>query len=151
MKVEFKKFNENAVIPTAATGGSGGWDVTVTEIEKVDDDFVICKLGFGLKIPFGYKVMIVPRSSLTKYAWVIPNSPGLIDSDYRDEIQVRFRAIPNSAQKMFGTQISYPGFPYKVGDRIAQMYLQEVIQMDFLEVEELDKTTRDGGFGSTGK
>ena len=107
----------------------------------------------------------MPRSSLTGTQWVIQNSPGLGDPDYRGEYQVRFRAFPDKAlipsetfRKLSETNLQenytalrYPKFPYKVGDRVAQMYIEEIIPIEFEEVAELSETVRGaGGFGHTG-
>lgn len=163
MKVNFKKLNENAVIPYRASEFSGGWDVIATEIEKVSDDLFICKLGFALELPEGYKLTLVPRSSITKTHWVMQNSPGLGDEDYRGEYQIRFRGIPvdykpsynngilGSGHSSSPSKMIYEEFPFKVGERIGQIYLETVISMEFNEVNELATSTRDaGGFGSTG-
>ena len=134
---------------------------STTEIIKESEDFVICKFGFSLQPPTNYKVTLVPRSSLTKTYWILQNSPGLGDADYTGEYQFRFRAIPigieeksESNKSPFDRYIglAYPQFPYKIGDRIGQIYLEEVIPIEFEEVEELSQTERGtGGFGSTNK
>ena len=150
VKVKFKKLHPNAKLPERADELCGGWDVTCTEIIHVTPDFVICKLGFALEIPAGYKVTLVPRSSFTKYKWILQNSPGLGDASYVGEYQYRFRAIPYKVA-IFGSyaDLGYTLFPYKVGDRIGQIYLEEVIPIEFEEAEELSETVRGtGGFGS---
>ena len=157
MILELKKLHENATIPERATELAGGWDVAAVKIEKVSDDFVICYLGFALAIPEGYKLTLVPRSSLTKTHWVLQNSPGLGDCDYRGEYQLRFRGIPIGYEKNpfitigeTAANLTYEPFPFKIGDRIGQVYLEEVIPMEFKVVEELSETKRgEGGFGST--
>ena len=156
MKVKFKKFHPDARIPEQADQLSGGWDVFCTEVIKEADDFYICKLGFGLQPPPNYKVTLVPRSSLTKTHWIQQNSPGLGDQNFTGEYQYRFRALPKSVridnESAWGVYFIYPDFPFKVGDRIGQIYLEEVIPIEFVEVDELDETVRgDGGFGSTGR
>lgn len=152
IKVKIKKLHEKAVIPKQATDLAGGWDIIATEIIKEQDDFVICKLGFALQPPPNYKITLVPRSSLTGTKWIIQNSPGLGDADYLQEYQIRFRAIPTSHIEVFGHKgFTYTPFPYKAGDRIAQLYLEEVIPIEFEEVEELLSVgNRKGGFGSSG-
>lgn len=153
VNVKIKRLHSLAEIPKQATEFAGGWDVVVTEIIKEKDNFVICKLGFALDIPYGYKLTLVPRSSLTKTNWIIQNSPGLGDCDYRGEYQFRFRALPDDINVTYFSKIpelNYPDFPYKVGDRIGQVYLEEVIGINFEEVHELSNTERgEGGFGST--
>lgn len=67
------------------------------------------------------------------------NSPGTIDSDYRGEIKV---IAINHGEK---------SFTIKHGDRIAQMIINRIVQIEIQKVFELPKTKRgDGGFGSTG-
>lgn len=155
VKVKIKRFHEDAVIPKQATEFSGGWDVTVTEIERQDKDFVICKLGFGLQPPIGYKITLVPRSSLTSTRWIIQNLPGLGDADYALEYQLRFRGIPSyldidSYATTSTNELQYDEFPYKVGDRIGQIYIEEVIPIEWEEVDEiLPISSRKGGYGST--
>ena len=165
MRVKIKKLHPNAVIPKQATELAGGWDVVCTEIIQESPDFVICNLGFALQPPAGYRVILVPRSSFTKTKWILQNTPGLGDADYLGEYQYRFRAIPigikectKTIYESFGcsydekvVELIYQDFPYKVGDRIGQIYLEEVIPIEFEEVEELAQTKRgDGGYGSTG-
>ena len=149
MKLKFKKLHPDATIPKQGTEFSGGWDVTTTSIEYVNKDFVVCKLGFALEIPNGYKLTLVPRSSLTKTKWILQNTPGLGDSDYRGEYQYRFRALPKGVN-IFGINLEYDKFPYDLGDRIGQVYLEKVIPLEFEVVDELEDSDRgEGGFGST--
>jgi dUTP pyrophosphatase len=163
MQVKFKRLHEDAVLPMRATELSAGFDVTVVKIEHLGDNKVYCKLGFAAQPPIGYKLEISPRSSFTKYNWVMNNSPGQGDADYPGEYEVRFTAIPvnfmtrsyKDAQGIDRTKqiLTYEEFPYKVGDRIAQMCLSKVEETEWIEVDEFDdyQSGRDGGFGSTGK
>lgn len=158
MQVKFKKIHPDAKIPEQGSALAGGWDVTCTEIIQESPDFVICKLGFALQPDKRFKITLVPRSSLTKTKWILQNSPGLGDADYLGEYQYRFRALPEGFGMITNNwpgrdelRFIYPEFPYKIGDRIGQIYLEEVIPMDFIEVDELSETDRGiGGFGSTG-
>lgn len=156
LKIKFKKLHPDAVIPKQASELAGGWDVVCTEIKKVSDSFVICKLGMALQPPKGYKITIVPRSSFTSTAWILQNSPALGDADFLGEYELRFRAIPLNMRYSMGLlstpmKFEYQEFPYQVGDRVAQMYLEEVIPVEFEEAEELSSTERgEGGFGHTG-
>lgn len=157
VKIKFKRLHPLAQIPKKATQLAGGWDVTVTELIYKGPNKIYCKLGFALKIPEGYKLNIVPRSSFTKYNWVMNNSPGLGDADYLDEYQIRFTAIPTWMEANLDLNeqpiLTYDVFPYGIGDRIGQIYLSKVEDTDFIEVEEFEEviSNRIGGFGSTGK
>jgi len=149
MEIKFKRLHKDAKLPQRASELAGGWDVVATEMDdKNSRDFMICKLGFALEIPEGYRLVLVPRSSLTKTYWVMQNSPGLGDADYRGEYQMRFRCIPADTDR---ESLHYMRFPYLVGDRVGQIYLEKVIPMEFVEVDELSDSDRgSGGFGSTG-
>ena len=162
MEVKIKRLHKDAVIPKQATELAGGWDVVATEIIQEANDFVICKLGFSLQPPPNYKITLVPRSSLTKTKWILQNSPGLGDADFVGEYQYRLRALPCSLNEIVFSSsnsrdidktegiLTYPEFPFKPGDRIGQIYLEEVIPIEFIEVDELSNSNRLGGYGSTG-
>ena len=93
--------------------------------------------------------MLQPRSSICKTWLIQQNSPGMGDSDYRGSYKFKFKALPISNSVM---QLHYHPFPYQVGDRIGQIYLEKIIPISFIEVTELSDTIRgEGGFGSTGK
>jgi dUTP pyrophosphatase len=147
MIVKIKKFRENAKVPQKMSELAAGFDLYASEIDR-EYGFAICKLGIGMTPPAGYKIVFVPRSSLTKTQWVLQNSPTQGDEDYTGEYQLRFRCIPGY---IFETEkwVHEP-FPYKKGDRIGQMFIEKVIDFTFEEVAELKETTRgEGGFGST--
>jgi dUTP pyrophosphatase len=155
MQVKFKKLHEDATIPMRMSPQSGAWDVTATEIIVEEPGYVICNLGFSLAPPPNYRVVLVPRSNITKYGWVLANSIGVGDADYRGEYQFRFRALPKWGVKIDGVSVEYtlsmPEFPYKKGDRVGQLWVEEVQPINFVEVVSLDTTDRGvGGFGSTG-
>jgi dUTP pyrophosphatase len=148
MKVKIKKFRDNAQLPQKMTEGAACFDVFASDIEKVEEDYYICKLGIGLTPPKGYKVVLVPRSSLTKTRWMIINTPAQGDEDFYHEYQLRFRAFPGGL--IWNTNdLYYEEFPFKVGDRIGQMFIEKVIDFEFEEVDELIVTDRLGGYGST--
>lgn len=151
MKVRLKKLHENAQIPILATKGSACNDLVATVIQVKENDKITVRTGLSMEIPFGYKLCIVPRSSISDKGWVIANSPCQIDSDYRGEIIVNFKAIPHDVDGN-NDEFYFKSFPYKELDRFAQCYLEEVIPLEFEEVEVLSETSRGtGGFGSTGK
>lgn len=159
MEILIKKLNKNAVIPQPATEFSGGMDLTCTSIKKVGEDLYECGIGLAMQPPFGYRIIITPRSSLTKYAFVMQNSPALGDADYTGEYILKFRALPTgikteqtNAYIISKYLLTYDTFPFKVGDRIAQMYVEQVLPVVFIENKPFLETKRSaGGFGSTGK
>jgi len=142
VELKFRRVNPLARLPERQSDGAGGYDVYAADC-KFDrrEGCVVVSLGFALEIPKGYKVTIVPRSSITRTTWLIQNSPCLVDSDYRGEIVLKFRCMDKVSD-----------FPYAVGDRVAQLYVEEVIPITFIETDELTETERgSGGFGSTGR
>lgn len=156
--IKFKRIHKNAVIPKQESKGAACMDLVITEIEQLDEEKVIVKFGFATAIPEGFKVVMAPRSSFTHKGWILANSPCQIDSDYRGEWIAKFDAIPinynsyiryrDGTENNYGMQ--YPEFPYKVGDRILQCWVEEVVDCEFTEVDSLDETERgEGGFGST--
>lgn len=113
-----------------------------------------------------YFTLLFPRSSVSKYNLLLANSVGLVDNPYRGEIMLRFKYIWNPEDYVFNaTKDIYSslqsffmyGSPnknkiYKKGDKIAQIAAFELNPIEFIEVNELDKTNRGhGGFGSTGQ
>jgi dUTP pyrophosphatase len=142
MEVKIKKLRDGFELPKKSFDSDACFDVKVLYVEWTQRT-AICYLGFATEIPIGWKGVIVPRSSITKTDWVMQNSPGQVDSHYRGEWQVRFKYIGNGYNDES---------PFKVGDRIAQIFFERVNDVFFFEVDELGSTERsDGGFGSTGR
>ena len=142
-KVEIKKLNENAIVPTYGTEFSAGADLyaivdgSVT-IEPGETKMIGTGLAFA--IPEGLVGLIFARSSLgTKRGLAPANKVGVIDSDYRGEVRVVLHNHGKVAQTI------------ENGERIAQIAFVPYYSADFAVVEELDATVRgEGGFGSTG-
>jgi deoxyuridine 5'-triphosphate nucleotidohydrolase len=152
MRIRYKKEDKKAVIPTRATTLSGGLDLTATRIQKVSENEVIVYIGLAMQPPPGYMIRFSPRSSFTGYNWVLQNSPTLGDADFTGEYRLRFRAIPTGVKGFFfKKKLTYDVFPYNVGDRVAQMWLEKIVSVIFEEGELENLTERKGGFGSTGK
>lgn len=146
----FKATHPNAKNPIKATEHAGAYDVYCTRIDKVSPSFVICWVGFALKIPDNFRIMLQPRSSLCNTTWLLQNTPGLGDSDFINEYSFRFRALPTFINNNGAPALGYDKFPYKVGDRIGQCYLEQIIHITFKDVDELPETGRKGGYGHTG-
>ena len=130
-------------LPAYASDGAAGLDLRAAVGEGVvlaPGDRALVPTGFAIAVPRGYEAQVRPRSGLAlKKGIVLPNAPGTIDSDYRGELQV---IVCNTGSEPFAIAR---------GDRIAQLVLAPVAQLDWDEVEELPETARGaGGFGSTG-
>jgi dUTP pyrophosphatase len=144
LKIKLQKVTEDARMPIKGSEHAAAYDVYAHSITRTGDGKVKVGLGFKTEIPKNYKGIIVPRSNLTKFRWVLNNSFGVIDSDYRGEWMAIFTLIDNS-------DTDSDEFPYGVGDRVAQIYFEEVLPISFDVVPELESSERgEGGFGSTG-
>lgn len=152
-KVKIKYFSDKAKVPIRATNQAGAYDVFCTEVIKENGHYVRCKIGLGFQPSKAHRIMLIPRSSITKTGWILSNSIGLGDADYLGEYEFRFRALPvyDFTNVELKADMVFPDFPYKVGDRIGQIFLEAVLDMDFVE-EKFEETERgEGGYGSTGK
>lgn len=130
-------------LPAYETKSAAGMDIRAA----IEEPFVLkageralVPTGLKMEIPIGYEVQIRPRSGLAiKNGISLVNSPGTIDADYRGEVKII--VINHSAED----------FTINHGDRIAQMVIAPVTQMQIVQVDQLDTTERgEGGFGSTG-
>ena len=156
MKIKIQKLHEDAKLPKIGSPGAACVDLVATKI-YVDDKnhLATVHLGFATAIPEGYKMVITPMSSFTQKGWVLQNSPGIIDSDYRGEWMLKFEAVPQNIRPTTFTaifKIDYLPFPYNIGDRVAQVSLEKVNTFQWDPVVELEESERGkGGFGSTGE
>lgn len=139
--VNFKKLHADAKLPVKGSTSAACYDVYATSVELDENRIVTYGLGFATQIPEGWRAVIVPRSNISKHPWVLANSIGIVDSDYRGEWMVKFKCVSQFIAAV----------PYGVGDRIAQVYFEKNTEVAFAEVEDLEETGRGtGGFGSTG-
>lgn len=140
MKINIKKLNPNAVIPTYKhVGVDMGMDITAITYEYDEEyDRFIYHTGLAFEIPEGYGMLIFPRSSNTKTDVYLPNSVGILDSSYRGELMFIYKNRDSNALKIQ---------PYNPGDKIGQIVILPYPQIEFVEVDELSETERgtDGG------
>lgn len=139
MKIKFKKMNPNAVMPKQGTAGAAGFDLTAVSL-KTTETTLKYDTGIAVEIPPGYVGLLFPRSSVCKTGLSLANSVGVIDSDFRGSISLVFYKNMQCI------------VPYLPGDRIGQLLIVPIPEVEFVEVEELSETERGaGGYGSTGK
>ena len=131
-------------LPTYATEGSAGMDIRADlsgplVLKSLERQLI--PTGLFIELPLGYEAQIRPRSGLAiKQGITCLNTPGTIDSDYRGEIKVILINLSREDQTL------HPG------DRIAQMVIASVEQVEWEQVETISETVRSaGGFGHTGK
>jgi len=133
-----KKLKPNAILPCRATEGAAGYDIASSEdmtIPKHDRRLVNTELAIAL--PRGTCGKLMSRSGLAS-KHKIDVGAGIIDWDYRGQVKV---LLINHGEEDFNV---------KIGDRIAQLIVHQVLHQDFHEAIELDDTKRgEGGFGST--
>jgi len=145
LKILDPRIGNEIALPEYATAGSAGMDLRAA-LEKT----TIIKPGETLLIPTGLSIyvedpnmaaVVLPRSGLGhKHGIVLGNLVGLIDSDYQGQL---FVSCWNRGDE---------NFTIEVGDRIAQLVIVPVIQVDFEVVENFESTHRGaGGFGHSGK
>lgn len=130
-------------LPAHASPGDAGVDLraAVDVTVKAGGGRELVPTGISIAIPAGHAGFIQPRSGLAlKHGLTVLNTPGLIDSGYRGELKVLLINTDPDAD-----------FEVTRGERIAQLVIQRYEQVDFVEVVELDDSSRgEGGFGSTG-
>ncbi|MHA1169233.1 MAG: dUTP diphosphatase [Candidatus Hodarchaeales archaeon] len=141
MKILIQRVREDVKIPEYKTDGSSGFDLRST------GEFILgsgCRelvpIGIKVVIPPGYEGQVRSRSGLSWNHGVINlTGIGTIDSDYRGEIHVVLANMSSGSIRIHK------------GQRIAQMVICPVVQVEFEDVKELPETVRgEGGFGSTG-
>ena len=142
ISIPVKKLNEDAVIPQSAYAGDAGIDLHASvNITLQPFERALVPTGLAIAIPEGYAGFVLPRSGLAiKQGLSLVNAPGLIDSGYRGELCcICINLDPHTPIEI------------TAGDRIAQLVVMGVENVNLLEVDELDETSRGtGGFGSSG-
>lgn len=142
MKVKIRKIFEEAQIPEYAKSGDAGMDLVA--MSKHHDPYAeqyTYGTGLAFEIPEGYAGFIFPRSSIMSKPLRLSNCVGVIDSGYRGEVKFVF------------DELDYCSFePYEIGDRIGQLIILPVPNIELEVCENLNDSDRGvGGFGSTGE
>jgi dUTP diphosphatase len=142
VRLGVQKLDPRAVVPVRAHPGDAGLDL------RALDDFVLepgerarIPTGIAIELPPGHAGLVLPRSGLAaKHGIALVNAPGLIDEGYRGELQILLLNTDRSET-----------FHGAAGDRIAQLVVIEVPELEIVELDALAQTARGaGGFGSTG-
>jgi dUTP diphosphatase len=144
VRIQIQRLDPDLPLPTAQHAHDAGYDLHAREDVRLDagGGRGVVPTGVAIAIPPGYAGFVLPRSGLAlRHGITCLNTPGLIDSLYRGELKV---VLVNTD----------PTESYDVsrGDRIAQLVIKQVETVEWVEVDELDATTRSTeGFGSTGR
>ena len=142
-KINFKKLDSRAVMPTYGSEYSAGADLyAVTDEDIIIDSgkTVLIHTYLSMEIPEGYGGFVFARSGLASKKGLAPaNKVGVIDADYRGEIMVALHNHSSESQTVSN------------GERIAQLVIMPFLAAVFIECDKLSETVRgEGGFGSTG-
>jgi dUTP pyrophosphatase len=141
IELPIRRLRAEATLPERAYAGDAGLDLAACErIELEPGERTVVPTGLAVAIPEGYAGFVQPRSGLAaRHGVAVVNSPGLIDSGYRGEIRV----------VLLNTDRERP-FVAEAGERIAQLVVVPVPEIEVAEVEELPETERGvRGFGSS--
>ncbi len=144
MDLPVKRLDPDLPLPAYAKPGDAGCDLLAAEdlTLPAGGGRALVPTGLAVAIPEGYAGFVQPRSGLAaKHGVTCLNTPGLIDSGYRGELKVLLiNTDPDE------------DFVISRGERIAQLVIQRVEQVTFVEVDELTDSERGaGGFGHTGR
>lgn len=135
------RLREDARLPERAYSGDAGLDLSTCErIELGPGERATVPTGLAVAIPEGFAGFVQPRSGLAaRHGVTVVNSPGLIDSGYRGEIRVVL--LNTDAEDTFVAE---------AGERVAQLVVLPVPELELVEVDELPATERSvRGFGSS--
>lgn len=141
--MNIQPLHHNFKVPTKGTELAGAYDLYMPEAgfcggDNHEEKF---SLGFAAELPAGHVALILPRSGVgSKTGLELNNTCGVIDADYRGP--------------WFATLRTKNGedYSWSAGDRLLQMLIVPVAQVQFNVVDELSETSRGtGGLGSTGK
>lgn len=144
LQVSLVRLDPELPVPTYARAGDAGADLYARAgaVVEAAGGRALIPTGIRIALPEGYAGFVQPRSGLAlRHGVTLANSPGLIDSGYRDELAVI----------LINTDPHHP-FEVQRGDRIAQLVVQRVETALFVEVDDLSRSDRGlGGFGHTGR
>ena len=140
IEIPVRRLREESALPTQAYEGDAGLDLSACEeVRLAPGERAVVSTGIAVEIPEGYAGFVQPRSGLAaRHGIGIVNSPGLIDSGYRGEVQV---VLLNTGSDAFSVE---PGM------RIAQLVVAPVASVRLVEVDDLAGSERGvKGFGSS--
>lgn len=136
--VQFKRLTHSATIPLRGTDVAAGYDLYCVENFIIPGhETKVVPLGFSTAMPGDIHARIESRSSLAIKGCVVLT--GVIDADYRGEWKVILRNL-NAEEMRFAK-----------GDRVAQAVFRHTVAVTFDMRSELSESSREGGFGSTGR
>ena len=143
LDVPVVRLDPDLPLPAYARPGDAGLDLVAREDAHLPagGGRALVPTGLAVAIPAGYGGFVLPRSGLALRSGIsVVNAPGLIDSGYRDEVKV----------VLLNTDHEHD-YDVRRGDRIAQLVVQRVETVSWIEIDTLDGEDRGGGFGHSGR
>ena len=135
------KVDNEAIVPSKNNYSDAGLDLTIIrESKRLNSDTVLYDTGIKIEVDEGYYTEIIPRSSISKFGYILANNVGIIDNHYRGNLMIALTKIADDAPDIV--------FPFKC----CQLIVRKQIFSDLYEItdDNLSSTIRnDGGFGST--
>jgi dUTP pyrophosphatase len=139
--IKVYKTNKDAIIPSKAFEEDAGYDLTIiNKIKDFNSKTSLYDTGIKIEVDEGYYTEIVPRSSISKFGYILSNSVGIIDNHYRGNLMVALTKIADDAPDIV--------FPFKC----CQLIIRKQISANLYEITDDTLTTtlrNEGGFGST--
>ena len=138
-----RRLRPDLPLPAYAHPGDAGADLCAAEdVLLPPGGRATVGTGLAVAVPDGHAAFVHPRSGLAaRHGITVVNAPGTVDAGYRGEVRV----------VLLNTDPDEP-FTVRRGDRIAQLVVQPVTRVRFVDVAELPPSPRgEGGFGSTGR
>jgi dUTP pyrophosphatase len=138
-----RRLHPDLPLPAYAHPGDAGADLCAAEdVVLPPGGRATVGTGLAIAVPEGHAAFVHPRSGLAaRHGITVVNAPGTVDAGYRGEVRV----------VLLNTDRHEP-FTVRRGDRIAQLIVQPVTRVRFVDVAELPPSPRgEGGFGSTGR
>lgn len=164
VEIPIELCRENAKPPTYATNGAAAMDIySPEEYTIAPGETVLIPIGIKVAIPHGYALLIQPRSGMSRKTKLrIPNTPGLIDEDYHEEIGVLIENVDENLKdadmspfENDNTMVKLSGSSFTIGkgERFAQMRLVETPKVNWQQVNSIGVYENDhgAGFGSSGQ
>jgi dUTP pyrophosphatase len=143
LAVPIVRLDPDLPLPAYAHEGDAGLDLRAREhgVVPPGGGRLLMPTGISIAVPAGYAGFVLPRSgNALNHGITLANTPGLIDSAYRGEVKV----------VLLNTDPQHP-FIVNRGDRLAQLVIQRVEEVDWIVVDSLDGADRGGGFGHSGR
>ena len=139
--IKVYKTDKDAVIPSKAFEEDAGYDLTIIKkIKDFNSKTTLYDTGIKIEVDEGYYTEIVPRSSISKFGYILANNIGIIDNHYRGNLMIALTKIADDAPEI--------EFPFKC----CQLIVRKQIFSNLYEItdDNLSSTLRnEGGFGST--